>query len=56
MTLLKVRDVAERLRMSENTVRRWAQSGKLPAYRLGPHGDYRFDPDKIAEYLKDRKR
>jgi excisionase family DNA binding protein len=33
--LLTVRDVARRCRRSEETIRRWIWSGKLPARKLG---------------------
>lgn len=34
---LKVKDVAELLHLSEITIRRWVQEGKIPAYRLDQH-------------------
>ena len=34
---LKVKDVAELLHLSEITIRRWVQEGKIPAYRLDHH-------------------
>lgn len=32
---LRVREVAERLGVSERTVRRWISTGKLPSIRIG---------------------
>ncbi len=34
---LKIKDVAELLHLSETTIRRWVQDGKIPAYRLDQH-------------------
>src|SRR5262245_18322264 len=38
---LTVRDVAGLLEVSEKTVYRWIEDGKLPGYRIG--GQYRFN-------------
>jgi excisionase family DNA binding protein len=34
--------VARLLNIHINTLRRWANSGVLPCYRVGPRGDRRF--------------
>jgi excisionase family DNA binding protein len=47
--LLTVREVARRCRRSEETVRRWIWSGKLPARKIGnQHFVARVDVDKYA--------
>ena len=45
---LTVRDVAELLNISEKTVYRWVEDGKLPGYRLS--GQYRFYRAELLEW------
>ncbi|MGI8926877.1 MAG: helix-turn-helix domain-containing protein [Tepidiformaceae bacterium] len=49
---LTVRPVAEMLGLSDDTVRRWADSGILPALRL-PSGHRRFERAAV-EALRER--
>ncbi len=49
--LLTVGQVAVRLNVHPNTVRRWAQQGLLSAYRLGPRGDRRFHRSDVERLL-----
>jgi excisionase family DNA binding protein len=44
--LMKVREVARRLGVHENTVRRWEERGLLRAVRL-PSGVRRFRPEDV---------
>ena len=44
--LMQVRAAARALGVSENTIRRWAERGLLPAVRL-PSGVRRFRPEDI---------
>ncbi|MDN3507852.1 MAG: PTS sugar transporter subunit IIA [Simkaniaceae bacterium] len=46
---LKIRDVAELLRVSETTIRRWLAEGKIPAYRI--HHQYRFNREEIENWV-----
>ncbi|MFZ4100145.1 MAG: PTS sugar transporter subunit IIA [Chlamydiia bacterium] len=46
---LKIKDVAELLKVSEKTIRRWLQSGKIPAYRL--NHQYRFSRLEIQNWV-----
>ena len=39
--LLTVREVAELLRVSPLTIKRWGKRGKLPAIRINSRGDRR---------------
>ena len=33
------------------TVYRWIKAGKLPAYRLGPRGDFRVKAEDLRDFL-----
>jgi excisionase family DNA binding protein len=46
-----VREAAETLRVSGDTVRRWADAGLIPAWRL-PSGHRRFDPAVVQLFEK----
>lgn len=46
---LKIKDVAELLRVSETTIRRWLTDGKIPAYRL--NSQYRFSRIEIENWM-----
>ena len=50
--LLTVGEVARILHVHANTVRRWADQGLLPAYRIGLRGDRRFREDVVENFLK----
>jgi excisionase family DNA binding protein len=47
--LLSVADIADRLKLSEKTVRRWIERGDLPAHHLGRA--VRVSEDDLALYL-----
>lgn len=49
---LKMRDVSKMLKVSEGTVQRWVEEGKIPAYKLGEH--YRFSPMEIEAWVMNR--
>ena len=53
--LMTVTEVARFLRVHPNSVRRWADVGLLPSYRIGPRGDRRFKADEVAAYLRNGK-
>ncbi|MCP5491450.1 MAG: PTS sugar transporter subunit IIA [Chlamydiales bacterium] len=46
---LKIKDVADLLKVSQTTIRRWLAEGKIPAYRL--HRQYRFSRIEIEDWL-----
>lgn len=50
--LLTIGQVADRLGVSPQTVRRWADAGLIPSARL-PSGQRRFDPDQIEAIVKE---
>lgn len=49
--LLTVRDVAEILRVSPLTIKRWGKRGKLPAIRINARGDRRYKKEAILLLL-----
>lgn len=50
-TYLRATDVAQRLGVSDQTVRRMVQRGILRAVRTHSRGPLRFAPDKLAQDL-----
>ena len=49
--LLTVREVAEVLRVSPLTIKRWGKRGKLPAIRINSRGDRRYKKESILYML-----
>ena len=49
--LLTVREVAEILRVSPLTIKRWGKRGKLPAIRINSRGDRRYKKEAILWLL-----
>ncbi len=49
--LLTVREVAELLRVSTLTVKRWGKRGKLPAIRINARGDRRYRKEQVLYLL-----
>jgi len=49
--LLTVREVAQILRVSPLTIKRWGKRGKLPAIRINSRGDRRYKKDAILWLL-----
>ena len=51
--LLTVREVAERLRSSPETVRRWLRQGKLRGFRPGGTKlGYRVPEDELQQFIR----
>jgi len=50
---LLLKDVAELLRVSQSTLKRWVDEGRVPAYRL--HDQYRFSRMEIEDWLLRQK-
>lgn len=50
---LLVRDAAKLLEVSEKTIYRWVQQGKLPAYRV--NDQYRFNKSELLEWATSQK-
>lgn len=49
--LLTVREVAEVLRVSPLTIKRWGKRGKLPAIRINSRGDRRYRKEQVLFLL-----
>jgi len=49
--LLTVREVAEILRVSPLTIKRWGKRGKLPAIRINSRGDRRYRKEAVMWLL-----
>jgi len=49
--LLTIREVANLLRVSPLTIKRWGKSGKLPAIRINSRGDRRYRKNVILRLL-----
>ncbi|MFV1917609.1 MAG: helix-turn-helix domain-containing protein [Patescibacteria group bacterium] len=49
--LLTVREVAELLRVSPLTIKRWGKRGKLPAIRINSSGDRRYKKEAVLWLL-----
>ena len=50
-SFLTVQEVSDLLHIHTNTVRRWSDSGVLPANRIGPRGDRRFRREDIVHFV-----
>ena len=49
--LLTVREVAQILRVSPLTIKRWGKRGKLPAIRINSRGGRRYKKDAVLWLL-----
>lgn len=49
--LLTVREVADLLRVSPLTLKRWGKRGKLPAIRINSRGDRRYKKEQVLWLL-----
>jgi excisionase family DNA binding protein len=49
--LLTIREVANLLRVSSLTIKRWGKKGKLPAIRINSRGDRRYKKDVVLKLL-----
>ena len=50
-SLLNTREAAQLLRVSEASIRRWSDSGLLPARRVGRRRERRFDRSELESFL-----
>jgi len=49
--LLTIREVADLLRISPLTIKRWGKKGKLPAIRINTRGDRRYRKEVVLRLL-----
>lgn len=49
--LLTVKEVAQILRVSPLTIKRWGKRGKLPAIRINSRGDRRYKKEAVLWLL-----
>ena len=54
--LLTVREVAQILRVSPLTIKRWGKRGKLPAIRINSRGDRRYKKEAVMWLLGVQKK
>ena len=52
-SLLTLQQACRLLNVHPNTLRRWSDNGLIKAYRIGPRGDRRFNPEEVDNFLKD---
>ena len=50
--LLNIKQAAKMLNVSEISLRRWSDAGKLPCLRIGGRRERRFHPADLLAYLK----
>jgi excisionase family DNA binding protein len=54
--LLTVSQVAERLQLNQETIRRWLRDGRLTGIDLGSDsGGWRIDPADLDAFIADRR-
>jgi excisionase family DNA binding protein len=53
--LMTVKEVAQFLRVSPLTIKRWGKRGKLPAIRINARGDRRYKKEAVLWLLGEMK-
>ncbi len=53
--LLTLEDVADRLKISVSTVRRWVKSNELKSIKIGNRGQYRISLEDLEEFLAEQE-
>jgi excisionase family DNA binding protein len=53
---LRTDEAAEYLKVSIDTMRRWARTGVIPAAKLGNRGGFRFRREDLDQFLANRRR
>ena len=52
---LRTSEAARYLGVHEETMRRWAREGTIPAAKLGNRGGFRFRRDDLDQFLERRR-
>jgi excisionase family DNA binding protein len=55
MVWLRTPDAAAYLGVHEETIRRWAREGAIPAAKLGNRGGFRFKRADLDKFLERRR-
>lgn len=53
--MLKVKEIAERLRVNQYTVRRWIRDGQLRGIAMGDRAGYRVPASELDRFLRERE-
>lgn len=51
--MLTVQEIANKLSVTDRTVRLWLESGRLKGYKFGK--DYRVDPEDFKEFVENAR-
>jgi len=54
-TWLRTPEAAQYLGVHEETIRRWAREGAIPAAKLGNRGGFRFKREDLDRFLERRR-
>ena len=49
---MTLQEVAQAVKVSETTVRRWVHSGELPAFKVGSRGQIRIEPEELRAFME----
>lgn len=52
---LRTPEAAKYLGVHEETIRRWAREGAIPAAKLGNRGGFRFKREDLDRFLESRR-
>jgi len=52
--MLTVKDIAERLQMNEETIRRWLRTGELRGMQMGERSGYRVPVSELRRFIASR--
>jgi excisionase family DNA binding protein len=55
MPYYTLKEVADELRVSESTVRRWLLSGEMRGLRLGDRAGWRISDDDLKDFINRRR-
>ena len=50
--MLTLQQVADFMKVSKQSVRRWSKSGELKSYKLGNAGLWRYQPGDVARFVE----
>ena len=54
MKFLTLKEVADAVKVSESTVRRWTRSGSLKAYKIGLRGQLRIKEEDLKNFIEEQ--